>query len=260
MNRCCIALGANLDDPRASFDRAYKQLEQHQAIVLKRSSLLRTPPMGIHAGPEFLNAAAVIETELSAAELLQMLHRIECVEGRTRTTVWGPRTLDLDLIFYGDEIIESEDLIVPHPLSWFRRFVLQPLNEVAPAWRHPALGETVHQLNRRLSVRPLVISLPGLSERQRDELLQRLQCLIPALVDAISLVDTTEDKNAFAVVDLTVGRRAASRQPPLERRRVLRPFWSTHCDNDVVMLDKLGEYLRDVIVAALPGGCDTAVD
>lgn len=115
--------------------------------------------MGVSAGDEFLNAAATLQTSLSPTALLPRLHHLEQALGRERKFRWGPRTIDLDLLFHGDTVLDLASMVIPHPCLWFRRFVLQPLREVAPDWRHPVLHETVRQLSDRLEQRPLQLEL-----------------------------------------------------------------------------------------------------
>ena len=113
---------------------------------LKVSKLIGTEPYGVTDQDEFLNGALKMETLLTPHELLKLLHRIEQEAGRKRIRRWGPRTLDLDIIFYGDQIIEEDDLCVPHIDMQNREFVLGPMCEIAPHKRHPVLKETMTEM------------------------------------------------------------------------------------------------------------------
>ncbi len=110
------------------------------------SELLVTKPYGGVEQEDFLNGCLELETLLTPQELLEELHRIEQEAGRERKIHWGPRTLDLDILFYDKELIETEDLIIPHVDLENRYFVLKPLAEIAPNFRHPILKKTVTQM------------------------------------------------------------------------------------------------------------------
>lgn len=142
-----IAVGSNMGDKEAYISQAIEKLKSRNDCRVKRvSSLLETEPYGVVDQDKFLNGAFVMETLLTPQELLDVLHEIEAEAKRERTMRWGPRTLDLDLIFYDDEIIQEEELCVPHVDMQNRLFVLKPLEEIAPYKRHPVYGKTIAEM------------------------------------------------------------------------------------------------------------------
>lgn len=129
-----LCFGGNLGDPVTAFAAAIEALARHPAVtVLRISSVYRTAPWGKLDQPEFLNMAVMIATDLAAADLLAFCLRIEREQGRERKERWGPRTLDIDLLTYGEAVIDEPGLQVPHPRIAERAFVLAPLAEIAPA-------------------------------------------------------------------------------------------------------------------------------
>lgn len=145
----CVALGSNLDDPRAQVRRGFEALAAlPQSRLLARSRLYRTPPWGITEQPDFINAAARLETSLPPRALLDALRAIETRAGRVRGVRNGPRILDLDLLLYGDRIVDDPDLVVPHPRLHERAFVLLPLADVAPGLDVPGYGRVRDLLAR----------------------------------------------------------------------------------------------------------------
>lgn len=143
-----VALGSNMagegGSPDETVERAILALPAHGITVLARSRLWRSAAWPDPSGPEYRNAVALVETGLEPAALLAALHRIEAAFGRVRGERNAARTLDLDLIAYGRRV--SSEPALPHPRAAERRFVMGPLAELAPDWRHPTLGETAERL------------------------------------------------------------------------------------------------------------------
>jgi len=149
--RAFVGLGSNLGEREALISQALDELAALPDTTLIRvSSLYDTEPVGVIEQPRFLNAVAMLDTELTARQLLWNLQRIEARLGRTRSQRWGPRTMDLDLLLYGDLVIEEADLRLPHPELARRAFVLVPLVELDPQLTHPASGLSVVQMLARL--------------------------------------------------------------------------------------------------------------
>jgi 2-amino-4-hydroxy-6-hydroxymethyldihydropteridine diphosphokinase len=140
-----IALGSNLGDRESMLRQGVAAVDQHLSD-LRVSAFHETDPVGVGDQPRFLNAAATGYTALSARELLHTLLDIERRFGRERPFPGSPRTLDLDLILYGDSIVDEPGLVVPHPRFRERAFVLEPLVEIAHDWVDPVTGRTVKEL------------------------------------------------------------------------------------------------------------------
>ncbi|MEJ2059047.1 MAG: 2-amino-4-hydroxy-6-hydroxymethyldihydropteridine diphosphokinase [Gammaproteobacteria bacterium] len=136
-----VGLGSNLDDPQAQILRALEELDElPETRRVKASGLYRNPPMGPQDQPDYVNAVARLETALTPLALLDALLAIEQAHGRIRALHWGPRTLDLDLLLYGDQVLDHERLRLPHPGLHERAFVLYPLLEIDPGLEIPGLG------------------------------------------------------------------------------------------------------------------------
>ena len=158
--RAYVGLGSNLGDRAAHLLLGLSALSRlPETRLLRLSPVYETDPVG-PPQPPYLNMVAELETELSPKGLLAEMLRVEKALGRERRERWGPRTLDLDLLLYGDLVLEEEGLSVPHPRLHERAFVLVPLLDLLPEGRHPLLGQSFAELLASLdasSVRPLVL-------------------------------------------------------------------------------------------------------
>jgi 2-amino-4-hydroxy-6-hydroxymethyldihydropteridine diphosphokinase len=141
-----ISLGSNLGDRAATLERAIAAMNAAGIRVVRQSSFYATEPVGAPGQAWFLNAVAEAETSLLPLQLLHTLLKIERELGRRRITPHGPRSIDLDILFYGSAVIRSPELQVPHPRLPERRFVLLPLAHLAPEFRHPALRKRITEL------------------------------------------------------------------------------------------------------------------
>ena len=142
-----LSLGTNIGDREGFLQLAISGLNVEQEIrILKASSIYETKPVGLEEQADFLNMVLVVETSLTPSKLLQQCQEIEAIIGRERTVRWGPRTIDIDILLYDNEIIESENLIIPHPRMHERAFVLVPLVEVALNEIWPIDGRPIEEM------------------------------------------------------------------------------------------------------------------
>jgi 2-amino-4-hydroxy-6-hydroxymethyldihydropteridine diphosphokinase len=160
-----IGLGSNRGDKTANCQAAVEGLAEAGRII-SVSSFYYTEPVGYKEQEDFINAVAILETNRSPVELLSICHAIEDRLGRRRTVRWGPRTVDLDILLYGDLVMSRPDLIIPHPLMAVRRFVLAPFVEIAPAVMHPVLNKTMIQLLAELQNSHTVMKCKPVNEAQ----------------------------------------------------------------------------------------------
>ena len=150
-HKAFIALGSNVGDKETYLNNALNAITENEYCTIKNvSTFIKTFPYGGVEQDDFLNGCIEIETLLSPYELLKLLQKIENKNERVRTVRWGPRTLDLDILLYDNEIICNENLIVPHPDMQNRDFVLAPLSEIAPYTIHPVLNKSISQLYKAL--------------------------------------------------------------------------------------------------------------
>lgn len=148
-----IGFGGNQKDSEAICREAVERLSRWDGLRLVAvSSLYRTEPIGFTDQPWFVNGVVLAETTLSPQDLLAALLDVESLFGRVRTVRWGPRPLDLDVIFYGTQVVDLDHLRIPHPRAHERRFVLEPAAEVCPDFIHPVLGLSIRDLLRHPDV------------------------------------------------------------------------------------------------------------
>lgn len=150
-NKVILSIGSNMGDKEAYLNNAIDSLyDDVNCRVNVVSNYIETEPYGPVEQDNFLNGCLEIETLYSPKELLKKVNQIEAESGRTRDIHWGPRTLDIDIVFYGDEIVDEPDLKIPHVEMHKRLFVLEPLKQIAPYWKHPILNRTVSQILEEL--------------------------------------------------------------------------------------------------------------
>jgi 2-amino-4-hydroxy-6-hydroxymethyldihydropteridine diphosphokinase len=140
-----LSLGSNLGDRAANLRAALTPLEA-AGVLLAVSAFYETQPVEVLNQPWFLNCVAALETEKTPRELLQTALRVEAEMGRLRMRDKGPRNIDIDVVLFGDAVVDEPGLKIPHPAMHRRRFVLEPLVEIAPEARHPVLGKTAREL------------------------------------------------------------------------------------------------------------------
>jgi len=152
MEQALIGFGSNQGDSVSIWGKALEALRRHPRIdVVRVSSLYRTEPVGMVDQAWFINGVILVKTSLEPLDLLDLTSKIEEDYGRIRTIRWGPRRLDLDILFHGDRLIDGPRLTIPHPRLHERSFVLIPLVEIAPDWVHPVLKMQAHVLLAELS-------------------------------------------------------------------------------------------------------------
>jgi 2-amino-4-hydroxy-6-hydroxymethyldihydropteridine diphosphokinase len=146
MNKAYLLTGGNLGNRQALLKKAAALLNRHCGRITRRSALYETAAWGNTNQPSFLNQVLVLETKMDAAALMKKILSIEVQMGRRRNNKWEPRIIDIDILFFNKEIINSALVTVPHPHIPNRRFVLAPLNELSPSFIHPVSGMNIHQL------------------------------------------------------------------------------------------------------------------
>jgi 2-amino-4-hydroxy-6-hydroxymethyldihydropteridine diphosphokinase len=146
MAKAFLLIGGNLGDRLLNLEEAVVEIEKSAGNIIRQSKVYETAAWGITGQPSFLNQAVSIQTQLAATPLLSTLLKIEQKLGRKRKLKFGPRLIDIDILFFDNEVISSPDLVIPHPELQNRRFALVPLHEIAPQLKHPILNKTVTEM------------------------------------------------------------------------------------------------------------------
>ena len=223
-----LGLGSNLGQRDQTLRAAVDALEAHPGInqVLVSKSHQFAPIGGPEGQDEFINAAALIDTNLAPLQFLQLLQSIENNLGRQRDIRWDARTLDLDLLLFDDLVLNSNELILPHPRMTFRRFVLEPAAEIAADLIHPTTGWTIGRLLRHLREHPNYLAICGGSKDFRATLIERLGTELPL---AVIKKEDTEDADDDLESALAHLQQRAKQIPllgqSLEAETLVADFW-----------------------------------
>ena len=181
MSHAVLSIGSNLGDRAAHLQSAVARLERHARVrVAAVSRWYETAPAG--CGPSqdaFLNGALLVETSLEPLQLLDWTQEVERQGGRRRDEVWGPRTIDIDIVLLDHAVFHSPRLELPHPRSAYRRFMIEPAAEIAPEWIHPHVGWTLRELEQFLRTTPRYAVIIGGATAERESLVQRVQARVP---------------------------------------------------------------------------------
>ncbi len=248
-----ISLGSNLGDREATLDAAVAALAETPGIAVRSvSTYHETAPVGGPAGQgAFLNAAARLETTLEPLHLLDVMQAIEARAGRVRAVRWGERTLDLDLLIFGAKFLDTLRLKLPHPRLAFRRFVLGPLTEIAPAMVDTMTRRTIADLLARLDRRPRLLALAGPPGPSRSSvfrgLIEGLDAFAIGEAEIAEAPDLANDPGQRSVADFE--RKAAAVSAALWRRPASRVDWivSDYClDREVARIrSSIRHFLAD---------------
>lgn len=148
MNRAYLLLGSNMNDPKARLNQAEEMIREKIGSIINKSSHYLTAAWGLAEQPDFINQVLEVDTQLEASDTIKIILQIEEIMGRRRTVKNAPRIIDIDILFFNHEIIDITGLMVPHPAIQERRFVLEPMYEIAPQLIHPLNGLSIKEMLR----------------------------------------------------------------------------------------------------------------
>ncbi|MCA8988755.1 MAG: 2-amino-4-hydroxy-6-hydroxymethyldihydropteridine diphosphokinase [Planctomycetaceae bacterium] len=220
-----IALGGNLGQSEELLQDAIRSLNSHPRLSVQQcSSFYSTVPIGSNAGDRYINAACVFSTTLPPQGVLEACQAVENQLGRTREIHWGPRTVDLDLITYAGQIISTAVLKVPHPACWYRRFVLDPVCEIATEVVHPQFQLTFGELRNRILQRPLSISYATLEKTRQERIQERIRAHFSS--GQVQVLNGNISATESAVIQLLTGELPPDHLTPgsLYESTLPRPF------------------------------------
>jgi 2-amino-4-hydroxy-6-hydroxymethyldihydropteridine diphosphokinase len=226
-----IGLGSNLGDRRGILNDAVDDLAVTPGVIVRAvSSYHETKPVGGPPGQgPFLNAAAYVDTTLDPHQLLEALQRIEKQAGRVREVRWGERTLDLDLLYFGHEFLDTEELKIPHPRVAVRRFVLGPLAEIAPNYVAPIMGRRIASLLADLDRKPRLIAIDGSKRAWKAAIFDRLVEELPAFgiseADLAPSEEAEADEDPYHVVFQSLERKTEALKASRWAVETLRVPW-----------------------------------
>jgi len=146
MNKIYLSIGSNVGDRKHYLEESIRLININVGRVTQKSSVYETAGWGITDQPMFLNQVIELETTRLPQEILRIIQKIEFSLGKRKELKWGPRNIDIDILYYGNEIVNEEDLTVPHPHIQDRRFILEPMNEIASDWEDPAHNMTIKEM------------------------------------------------------------------------------------------------------------------
>lgn len=160
MHKVFLGIGGNIGNKRFNFDKVVKIIEKELGQIIKSSSVYETPPWGFETKDNFWNQVLIIETIFSPDKILEKINKIEKQFGRKRKSIiYDSREMDIDILYYDDVFIETETLIIPHPKMHLRKFVLVPLNEIAPELKHPLLRFSSMQMLENCKDESVILKL-----------------------------------------------------------------------------------------------------
>ena len=220
MARCLIGLGSNLGDRYAALSNAAAHLEQDARLrLIAGSKWHETKPVGGPAGQtSFLNGAVLVETALTPIAMLGLLLDMEAKMGRVRKTTWGPRTIDLDLLLYDDEVVQTDRLIVPHPRMAWRRFVLAPAAEIAGEMVHAGTGWTIARLLHHLDTAYNYVAIAGPIGAGKTWLAQQIAAKTSARMPVRIVAEQLDSRQLKRFYDNPAGTAWAMELEFLEQR------------------------------------------
>ncbi|MEZ6094121.1 MAG: 2-amino-4-hydroxy-6-hydroxymethyldihydropteridine diphosphokinase [Pirellulaceae bacterium] len=250
MNDCLIAFGANQGDPLSMLERSAGLLAEYgfQDVVVSRP--IRTPAVGGENQAPYLNAVLRAQSTHSAEDAILKLQAIEESMGRVRMERWGPRPIDLDLLLFGNQVVETENVVIPHPRMSFRRFVLEPAVEIAPEVVHAICGVTLRELYESLDSRPALITIYQTEESFRTSGENPSQADTDVLAKQIGKeVDALGSGYEIQVVrDIDLARKNAALSRLMVYARSSRIDLLGHLNGPVLELDS-DEPMREVRAA-----------